>query len=130
MFKQKENRINFLGSAVFAFLIFLVIVAFAEKQDHGVDAGTDLKNTVGLYLNPAVIVEVQQFIFLKSLTQPADYLRFKQLEDLPKLISQNNVIHHTIIFRERTGFLIRPVIVHVLYNLYHACDTDDLPPLS
>ncbi|PKP50034.1 MAG: hypothetical protein CVT94_02830 [Bacteroidetes bacterium HGW-Bacteroidetes-11] len=130
MLKQKENRINSLGSAVFVFLIFLVLSAFAENQDRNHDAGRDLKNTTELYAIPAVIVDVQQFNFLQSLNRTSDYFKCKLSEELPKLISDNNIILHNIIFRERAGLLIRPVILQRFYNLYHICDNGDLPHLS
>lgn len=130
MFKQSENRINYLGSAVFVFLIYLFLFVFAENPDNGNPARTDLKNTSEFYTGTATIVEAAQINFLNSLLPFAGNFRFKLVNEIPELISFNNVILHKITFLEKTGLLIKPLIHHRFYNQVHPSDTGDPPHLS
>lgn len=125
MIMQKENGINFLGSAVFVFLICLFLFAFAENQGKAQDARSDCKNTIELHFNPSAIIEVQQISFLNNLLPFAENLKFKFVNERPGLISFNNIIHHRISFLEKITLIIKPTLHPRFYNQYFASDTDD-----
>ena len=125
MFMQKETRDNLLGSAVFVFLIYLFLCAFAEDPGKGQDARSDFKNTSELYSDPAAIVQVQQIDFLNSQLPSAENFRLKQESEEPKLISFNKTILQKITFLEKTRLLIKPVLHPRFYNQFYASETDD-----
>ncbi len=130
MFKQSENRINYLGSALFVLLIYLVLFVFAENQEKDKVTIPDYKNASEFYACTKATIEARQFGFLNSLLPVAGNFRFKPVNEKPELISCNQIILHKITFLEKTGLLIKPLIHLRFYNQYHPVDTDGPPHLS
>lgn len=130
MFKQGENRINYLGSALFALLIYLVLFAFAENPGKDQDVRSDYQVTSGLLFSEAVVIEAHQIDFLNNLLPGAGSFKFKLSNETTELISLNYILLHKIIFLEKTGLLIKPLVHHRFYYQVHNSDIDDPPLLS
>lgn len=125
---QHENRFNYFGRAVFAFLFFLLVYASSAYLNKSDGRDSSCKFISELKSNTATIkVEVQQFYFSNSpFHSVIDKSNFKLFNyGGLKLISDNKTIKQEIIFHQRDVFLIPPIILQRFYRQYHSKDTDD-----
>ena len=131
MFKQKDDWGHYLGSAVFVFLFFLFLHAFAQNVEKKVNVDFPYKFASELQSNAAaVIVDEQQVHFRDNPVHSVDKSNFKLLHQGCKLISANATFHSRLRFLHQAEILIKPVILHRFFRQYHSIDTDDLPGLS
>ena len=128
---RQENRFNYFGSAVFAFLFFLLVFAFSGNLGKPATVESPYKFASELYSNAtAVVVEIQEIHTLNVLIPIVDKSNFKSFDEGLHLAADNNAAHQRIIFLRSAGLKIKPVILHRLFRQYHFVDTDDLPHLS
>lgn len=130
MFKPQANKINYLGSAVFVLLVYLLLSALAENPGNFKDARKDYKNSTELYISLAAITEFQQNGFLNYLLPSEKNFRLKQDNTEPALISFNKTILQKITFLEKNSLLIKPDLHPRFYNQYYTSETGDPPHLS
>jgi len=128
---RKENRFNYFGSAVFAFLFFLLVYAVSGNLGKPAGIESPYKLASELYSNAtAVVVEIQEIQSLNILIPLVDKSNFKSFDEGMHLVADNNAAHQQIIFLRTAGLLIKHVILQRLSRQYHSIDTDDLPHLS
>lgn len=131
MLRQKENKINYFGSAVFAFLFFLLIYAFSGNLGKHAAIESPYKFASELESNAtAVIVEVQEVHFFNILIPLVDKSNFKLFGGEMNVVADNNFMQQRIVFLQAAVLRIKPVFLHLFYRQFHSIDTDDLPHLS
>jgi hypothetical protein len=130
MICKKGNSENYLRQALFALLFFLLIFAYSENTRETHCTGSPYKFAAELHSNDIATIDVQQFSLLKSLLPINNKFQSKQCNESLQLKSYNFAIHHRIIFLQRVGFFIKPIVLRGIYSCFHYIDTDDLPVLS
>jgi len=131
MIKPGANRFNYLGSAVFAFLFFLLIYGFSGNLGKTAVFESPYKFAFELQSHTtAIVVEIQEVHFSNHFITIIDKSNFKLFNEGSDLISYNTINHQLFRFLQQTELLIKPVINQRFYNQYHYIDADDLPDLS
>jgi hypothetical protein len=130
MIRQKDNRDNFLGSAVFMVLFFFFMCAFAGNNQSSAARDSHYKSVSAQHSYTIALNDAQQVSTPKIVLLYLENTNFKLLSDCYKHIDNSRFVHHRIFALQKTELLIKPIILLRLYYQYHSIDTDDLPILS
>lgn len=130
MFKQREDRNDYFGSAIFIVLFFLFVCAFSKKSDKPIGRAFQYELASELHSNITALNDVQQVFCQQSLIPIIDKTNFNLFNEDLKIITDNRLINQRIIFLQKTELLIKPIALHRFYYQYQYLDTEDLPILS
>ena len=131
MISQRNDKFNYVGSAVFLLLFCIFAFAFTGNLRQHAIIESPYKFASELQSNSAaLLVENQDIHFLNnhiSLTEKSNINHFCERF---KIVADDNSALQQIIFLRLAGLRIKPVILQRCYMQFHFIDTDPLPLLS
>lgn len=130
MLRQKDNKNNYLDSAVFMVLFFIFICAFAGYSEPSAARDSHYKSVSEQRNYVIALNDAQQFSIPKYVIRNIENTDFKILSDSYKIIENNRSAHHWLLSLRKTELQVKPIIHHRFYYQFHSVDTDDLPVLS
>lgn len=130
MLRQKDNKNNYLDSAVFLLLFFIFICAFAGNSEPPAARDSHYKSVSEQQNYAIALNDALQFSVPKYVIRNIENTDFKLVSDSYKILDNNRSLYQKILVLRKTEFLIKPIIHHRFFYQYYPVDTDDLPVLS
>jgi hypothetical protein len=130
MIRQRADTDNYVGITVFLLLFFFMICAVSGNSDTAAGRTHHYISVSVLHSQISALNDAQQAPVQKNVIRVLEKTNFKVFSDCNRIVADNRLIHHNILFLQKTELLIKPVVLHRFYFLYHVHAADDLPVLS
>ncbi len=130
MIIPKEHRNNVIWSAFFTILFFLFTCAFAPNPVSNTERAIQYQSLADLHSQVTAINDAQQFSYRPNIKPVFIDPDFKPFNEVSKIVADNRSVLQRIVFLQKAGLSIKPVLAHRLFYRYHSIDTDDPPFLG
>lgn len=130
MTKQRENKIDYLGSALLIVLFFFFACGFSNKPVKRCNINVyQHEQIIELHSKEVAVVIAQPPSYQKSQVSLIDKMNFKFFNDHFKILQDNRSFNQKFVLLQKAELLIKPIVLHRFYSQKHF-DTEDLPVLS
>jgi len=130
MIEQRNDKKNYLDTAIFIALFFLIVCFLSKNNDNTADDAFRYESAYVLNSKVTVLCNIQQFSFQKSVFPIFDNANFSLFSENIKIITYNRLINQQIVILQKNQLSIKPISIYRFYYQYYYPDTEDLPILS
>ena len=130
MKEERENRINYLGRALFVVLFFLFMIVFSDQSVKQRHLPVKVQTMTELPGNSVIADAIQLPLFQKNCVSFEDKMSFQLYNATFKRFDDNRVITQRFVSLRQTEFLIKPFTKSRFYYHLFPKDTGEVPILG
>lgn len=130
---QKEYSANYFGTLFFMVLFFILMTAFSGKTTFQTSWSSPVTAHVDVDSTPSGAV-VEDIVAMPSMEKSCLHLLYNGninfFSELRKIVADNNSVSRCLLAVEKTGLMIKPLLIFRFFIPHLPSGGEELPSLS